>query len=214
MTFLFYFHLFYSQINYASSLKGSYILDNSNHIVRVSSILSQREDHFMLASCKETFIIIKLSNEIKIKTIEIQNQEWLSNFVKTIKVSITGDFIPLNVFHLKKTRKKIVLNIDAQEFTSIVKIEMNEFWGDHDFFAITAIKIFGVTLIDEFMEKNKKKPLKYSGNDTNDKICFLKKGKKKSQKRNYNLRLVMIILLTICILIILNILYKLVNIAM
>lgn len=139
--------------NFASSSSGSFIFQSSKNLNGPSSIITPKANNYLTGKCEYSFITIKLAHEIKIKKIEIQNSEWLSNFVTKIKVSILVDskYVIIGIFDLKLTRNTNSIDIDSKYFSSMLTIEFLEFKGKHNFFTVTSVKVFGTTLIEEFL---------------------------------------------------------------
>lgn len=165
-----------ANFNYASSTNGSIILETFPVLKHPSSILSTNPDNYLLSECKPLSMKIKLTDEIFITSIELQNCEWLSNFVTKIKLYITNDDIYIGTFKLLPTRNKIKIKVLKAEYTSILRIEFVEFKGEHDYFALSHLKVFGKTLMQGMMEL-KKKNVKSIGFNKNSQMMRRKVGK-------------------------------------
>ncbi|KAM0674822.1 hypothetical protein GVAV_001641 [Gurleya vavrai] len=182
--------------NYASSNCGAYIFQSSKNIYHSNSILIPQNDYYLYGECKYSYITIKLGHEIKISKIEVQNLEWLSNFVSNVKISIMVDnaYFCLGTYKLKRTREKICIDVETKKFSSLLTFEFLDFEGGHKFFTITNIKVYGVSLFDEFLViyhkvVNRKNGIKKEKGQNDAKvsksvIASFKKNKKYKKKDN------------------------------
>ncbi|EJW03436.1 hypothetical protein EDEG_02201 [Edhazardia aedis USNM 41457] len=166
--------------NYASSVSGSFVITSSKHIKRVDALLNSNDNHYIMGKCKEGTIIIKLSREIKITGVEIRNFEWLSSFVKRLKLSVWSDkcFKEIAIYNCKQTREKIFIPIQTQLFSAILKIDFKSFSGRHDFFTLNTLKVYGITMIEDYVWMNSHE--KYNKNlydEFNTKISMLEQSK-------------------------------------
>lgn len=134
--------------NYASSICGSYIVYSSKNISRPESLFS--DAGYSIGNCVPGSIVLQLCNDVKIKTIQIENKEYLSSFVRKIRFSsfIDGEWEHLGEFDCEFTRKKQEFNISSVFYTRILKIEFLEFLGKHSIFTLNSLKVFGETVLD------------------------------------------------------------------
>lgn len=179
-----------SGINYASSHMGTYILDHTPELRNVSSILKSN-DHYLIGTCKKVFIIIKLPQELNVTSIEFQNNEWLSNFIHRFELLAANNnkFVQLGQFEAKRTRNKQVFLINMNFFTSTIKIEINSYYGRHDFFTLTHFKVYGSTILEKIMaSKNSQLIVKQDfvdENTTSNLEIYTEDFKKKNQMFGY-----------------------------
>lgn len=183
--------LIYCNINYASSSIGAYVIESYPSLKHANNLLSSNPDNYLYALCKPTSITIKLIDRIQITSIELQNCEWLSNFVTKIMVYITDEDKCIGQFNLNPTRNKIKINVPESEYTSIVRIVFLEFIGSHEIFTLTHLKIYGRTFMDDLINKRVKECRNIRDNRSGEvskrkyedvKINFEKKKKYKNIK--------------------------------
>lgn len=153
---LFYFLSIFGRINHASSQHGAYIIDSSQTLNRPQAIMNSREDHYLIGKCIPSFIKIKLPNELRISTLEIQNCEWLSSFVKKIEL-IGNANVKIGTYYIKTTRDKVTIEIDCKHYVSELTINFLEFYGVHENFTITHLRIYGNTLLEDMVTMSKEK---------------------------------------------------------
>lgn len=138
--------------NYASSICGAFLLYNSDSLERADAILKPNTEHYAIGDCRPTYLIIKLCNEVKIKTIELQNREFLSSFPKQIKFYcfVKNDWIGLGTFDCQFTRKKQKFEIKTNVYTKVLRIDILSFIGKHSIFTLTSLSVYGKTIIDQW----------------------------------------------------------------
>ncbi|TBU07969.1 Sad1/UNC-like domain-containing protein [Hamiltosporidium magnivora] len=141
--------------NYASNICGSFILMSSDHIKRAETILNTKNDNYLMGKCKESFIIVRLCDEIKIKLIILQNLEWQASFPKSVKFSILNNqnWYEIGTFELLKKRSPQSFTLNSPHFSNILKIEILDFNGKFDIFTLSSLKVFGTTMMEDFKEK-------------------------------------------------------------
>ncbi|KAM0678373.1 hypothetical protein BDAP_001087 [Binucleata daphniae] len=139
--------------NFASSSSGSFVFQHSKNLNRPNSVITPKSNYYLTGKCKYSYLTIKLAHSVRIKRIEITNNEWFASFITKIKISILVDekYVSLGVFDLKVTRKTNKINIDTKYFSSMLNLEFIGFSGKHDFFTISSVQVYGTTLIEEFL---------------------------------------------------------------
>jgi hypothetical protein len=131
---------------------GAFVVFTDENIKRSGSILNPKDDYYMIGKCRKTFLVIKLCKEVKINLIETQNLEWLSSFPLVIGFSVLSNdrWVDLGTFYCKTTRKPQLFKIEMSCFSSILKVDILEFQGKHEYFTLTHLKVYGTTMIEDF----------------------------------------------------------------
>ncbi|CAK8691686.1 unnamed protein product [Clavelina lepadiformis] len=161
-----------SQVNYASQDCGAKVLSNNPEAKHVSAILDENKDMYMLNPCSTNiWFVIELCEPIQVRQIQLANLELFSSSPRVYDLSISERFParewkPLGTFEARNERtvQTFAPNREELMFTKYLKFEMKSHFGNEHFCPLTLLRVFGVSMVEEYEQVNEDKDLK----ETND----------------------------------------------
>ena len=163
--------------NYASVDCGARLLYHSPGMKNAAGLLNNSKDSYMLVkcACPDRHVVIELCQEVRIDSIAISNHEHFSSnfervkllFKRTLKEpgmmeswvragewASDGKRQGEQVFHLTS-----IDNNGSGTFTRIIKIQFEGSLKGWDSFycPVTSIKVFGKTMMEEYVEEQQEK---------------------------------------------------------
>ncbi|CAJ1958505.1 unnamed protein product [Sphenostylis stenocarpa] len=148
-----------AEYNYASASKGAKVLSSNKEARGASDILSRNKDKYLRNPCssEEKFVVIELSEETLVKTIEIANFEHHSSNFKDFELHgslvyptdswiFLGNFTALNV----KQARRFVLQ--EQKWVRYLKLNLQSHYGSEFYCTISIFEVYGVDAIERMLE--------------------------------------------------------------
>ncbi|KAK7322358.1 hypothetical protein VNO77_25737 [Canavalia gladiata] len=145
--------------NYASASKGAKVLASNKEAKGASDILSRNKDKYLRNPCSsdEKFVIIELSEETLVKTIEIANFEHHSSNLKDFELhgslvyptdvwAFLGNFTAANV----KQAQRFVL--EEPKWVRYLKLNLQSHYGSEFYCTLSIIEVYGVDAIERMLE--------------------------------------------------------------
>eukprot|EP00039_Didymoeca_costata_P013178 m.196328 g.196328 ORF g.196328 m.196328 type:complete len:1038 (+) comp15698_c1_seq4:348-3461(+) len=148
-------------VNYAHVDCGAQILGNTKSTKNQAMVLTTKPDQYMMSPCEESmFLIMELCDEVQVHMIEITNQELFSGSFDKVRVLLSDDY-PLKKDSWKlvetftkkdKLQKQLYRISEPSIFSKYLRLEFElEEKGRDDYLCtITSIKVFGVTMMEEY----------------------------------------------------------------
>ncbi|XP_078434453.1 galactose-binding protein [Wolffia australiana] len=147
------------EYNYASAAKGAKVLAFNKEAKGGSNILDKDKDKYLRNPCsvEEKFIIIELSEETLVDTIEIVNFEHYSSNLKDFEllsslvyptaswVSI-GNFTASNVKHVQR------FVVQEPKWTRYLKLNLLTHYGSEFYCTLSALEVYGVDAVERMLE--------------------------------------------------------------
>jgi len=146
-----------TQVNYASQDCGAKILSHNSEADHTFAILDEDKDYYMLNPCTANiWFVIELCEPIQVRQIQMANYELFSSPAKNFNIYISEryparDWRLLGSFEASNNRELQTFE-PAQElmFAKYVKFEMKSHFGSEHFCPISIIRIFGVSMVEEY----------------------------------------------------------------
>ena len=162
---------FKDRFNYASSSCSARILSSNPETLSASAVLSANKDAYMRNSCsvKNKFLVVELCEDVKVDGIILGNYELFSSTFKGFKVHAaikSTDPSQQIIWKLLLTAQMSsdskflhsdqAFPIESSLFFKYLRIEFDdEFHGHEELCPLSALKVYGKNMIDEFVEEHK-----------------------------------------------------------
>ncbi|KAE8687868.1 Galactose-binding protein isoform 10 [Hibiscus syriacus] len=147
------------EYNYASASKGAKVLAYNKEAKGASNILGRDEDKYLRNPCsaEEKFVVIELSEEILVDTIEIANFEHYSSNLKQFELlgslvfptdvwTNLGNFTAANV----KLSQRFVLQ--EPKWVRYLKLNLLSHYGLEFYCTLSVIEVYGVDAVERMLE--------------------------------------------------------------
>ncbi|KAK8672138.1 hypothetical protein V6N13_110512 [Hibiscus sabdariffa] len=147
------------EYNYASASKGAKVLTYNKEAKGASNILGRDEDKYLRNPCsaEEKFVVIELSEETLVDTIEIANFEHYSSNVKQFELlgslvfptdvwTNLGNFTAANV----KLAQRFVLQ--EPKWVRYLKLNLLSHYGSEFYCTLSVIEVYGVDAVERMLE--------------------------------------------------------------
>ncbi|KAJ1385212.1 SUN domain [Sesbania bispinosa] len=148
-----------AEYNYASASKGAKVLGSNKEAKGVSNILSRDKDKYLRNPCsaEEKFVIIELSEETLVDTIEIANFEHHSSNLKDFEIHgslnfptgvwvFLGNFTALNVKHAQRFVLK------EPKWVRYLKLNLQSHYGSEFYCTLSVVEVYGVDAVERMLE--------------------------------------------------------------
>lgn len=148
-----------TEYNYASSAKGAKVLDSNKEAKGASNILSKDKDKYLRNPCSadEKFVIIELSEETLVDTIEIANFEHYSSNLKDFELlgslvyptdawEKLGNFSAGNVKHAQR------FSLPEPKWVRYLKLNMLSHYGSEFYCTLSSIEVYGIDAVERMLE--------------------------------------------------------------
>ncbi|WCJ35021.1 Galactose-binding protein [Euphorbia peplus] len=147
------------EYNYASASKGAKVLDSNKEAKGASNILGKDKDKYLRNPCSAEgkFVVIELSEETLVNTIEIANFEHYSSNVKefellgslsypTEKWIKLGNFTAGNVKHAQR------FTLDESQWVRYLKLNLLSHHGTEFYCTLSVVEVYGVDAVERMLE--------------------------------------------------------------
>ncbi|KAL3565439.1 hypothetical protein D5086_033485 [Populus alba] len=147
------------EYNYASASKGAKVLAFNKEAKGASNILVGDKDKYLRNPCsaEEKFVVIELSEETLVDTIEIANFEHYSSNLKHFEllgslVYPTGDWVKLgnftaaNVKHAQRFTLQVLIGV------RYLRLNLLSHYGSEFYCTLSVIEIYGVDAVEQMLE--------------------------------------------------------------
>ncbi|KAF5187451.1 Sun domain-containing protein [Thalictrum thalictroides] len=145
--------------NYASASKGAKVLAFNKEAKGASNVLDKDKDKYLRNPCsaEEKFVIIELSEETLVDTIEIANFEHHSSNLKDFEllgslayptdrwVSL-GNFTAGNVKHAQR------FILQDPKWVRYLKLDLLSHYGSEFYCTVSAVEVYGVDAVERMLE--------------------------------------------------------------
>ncbi|KHN24802.1 Hypothetical protein glysoja_037144 [Glycine soja] len=154
-----------AEYNYASASKGAKVLASNKEARGASDILSRNKDKYLRNPCssEEKFVVIELSEETLVKTIEIANFEHHSSNFKEFElygslVYPTDAWIFLGNFTASNVKQAQRFVLEEQKWMRYIKLNLQSHYGSEFYCTLSIVEVYGVDAIERMLEDLIDKP--------------------------------------------------------
>lgn len=148
-----------AEYNYASSSKGAKVLDHNKEAKGAPNIITGDKNEYLRNPCssEDKFVILELSEETLIDTVEIANFEHHSSNLKGFEVFGSsvypteswvklGDFTAVNL----KNSQRFVLH--EPKWVRYVKLNLRSHYGTGFYCTLSVLRVYGVDAVEMMLE--------------------------------------------------------------
>jgi hypothetical protein len=148
--------------NFASHAAGAVILDKSPASAKgYHNLLNDDKDKYGISPCAENkWMVIGLSEEVLITSVEIVNYEKYSSLVKDFQLLASSsypvdDWIDLGMYTAQPMLGKQLFNITnlSDAHTRYLKVKLLSHYSDESLCTLSQIKVYGMTVIASFQQE-------------------------------------------------------------
>ncbi|KAL9273930.1 SUN domain-containing protein [Drosera capensis] len=145
--------------NYASATKGAKVLTFNKEAKGASNILGKDKDKYLRNPCsaEEKFVIIELSEETLVDTIEIANFEYYSSNLKDFEIlgSLaypTDTWVSLGNFTAGSAKLAQRFTLPEPRWARYLKLHLLSHYGSEFYCTLSSIEVYGVDAIERMLE--------------------------------------------------------------
>ncbi|KAL6498387.1 hypothetical protein OROHE_026655 [Orobanche hederae] len=157
-----------AEYNYASASKGAKVLSYNKEAKGASNILNSDKDKYLRNPCstEEKFVVIELSEETLVDTIEIANFEHHSSNLKDFEllgspVYPTDSWIKLGNFTAANVKHAQRVVLPEPKWVRYVRLNLLSHHGSEFYCTLSVLEVYGVDAVEKMLEDmvlDEKKP--------------------------------------------------------
>lgn len=145
--------------NYASASKGAKVLAYNKEAKGASNILGRDKDKYLRNPCsaEEKFVVIELSEETLVDTIQIANFEHYSSNLKDFELSGSlvyptdtwgklGNFTAVNAKHAQR------FVLQEPKWVRYLKLNLSSHYGSGFYCTLSVVEVYGVDAVEKMLE--------------------------------------------------------------
>ncbi|XP_031385727.1 SUN domain-containing protein 4-like [Punica granatum] len=147
------------EYNYASASKGAKVLAYNKEAKGTSNILGKDMDKYLRNPCSAEvkFVIIELSEETLVCTIEIANFEHHSSNLKDFEVLgnliyPTENWVKLGHFTAKKVKQSQRFTLKEPKWARYLKLDLLSHYGSEFYCTLSTVKVYGIDAVEHMLE--------------------------------------------------------------
>ncbi|KAH7519747.1 hypothetical protein FEM48_Zijuj08G0070000 [Ziziphus jujuba var. spinosa] len=148
-----------TEYNYASASKGAKVLAFNKEAKGASNILGRDKDKYLRNPCsaEEKFVIIELSEETLVDTIEIGNFEHYSSNLKDFEllgslVYPTDQWIKLGNFNSTNVKLAQRFVLPEPKWVRYLKLNLLSHYGSEFYCTLSVVEVYGVDAVERMLE--------------------------------------------------------------
>lgn len=145
--------------NYASSSKGAKVLASNKDAYGASNILSKDKDKYLRNPCsaEEKFVVIELSEETIVDTVEIANFEHHSSNLKEFEllgsqVYPTDTWTKLGNFTKGNTKHAQRFVLPEPTWVRYLKLNLLSHYGSEFYCTLSVLEVYGMDAVERMLE--------------------------------------------------------------
>ncbi|KAL9234241.1 hypothetical protein vseg_009131 [Gypsophila vaccaria] len=145
--------------NYASAAKGAKVLDSNKEAKGASNILNKDKDKYLRNPCsaEDKFVVIELSEETLVDTIEIANFEHYSSNLKEFGLlgSLaypTQTWVELGNFSAGNVKHAQTFTLPEPKWVRYLKLKIFSHHGSEFYCTLSSIEVYGVDAVERMLE--------------------------------------------------------------
>ncbi|KAK9161972.1 hypothetical protein Syun_002874 [Stephania yunnanensis] len=148
-----------AEYNYASAAKGAKVLASNREAKGAGNILGKDKDKYLRNPCsaEEKFVVIELSEETLVDTIEIANFEHHSSNLKNFELlgsmiyptdqwASLGNFTAGNVKHAQR------FVLPDPKWVRYLKLDLLSHYGSEFYCTLSSVEVYGVDAVERMLE--------------------------------------------------------------
>ncbi|KAJ6800329.1 uncharacterized protein M6B38_285875 [Iris pallida] len=147
------------EYNYASATKGAKVLEYNKEAKGASNILDKDKDKYLRNPCsaEEKYVVVELSEETLVDTIEIANFEhYSSNFrdfeLLSSSVYPTDSWVKLGNFTAQNAKHAQRFTLPEPKWVRYLKVNLLSHYGSEFYCTLSVVKVFGVDAVEKMLE--------------------------------------------------------------
>ncbi|KMZ72568.1 hypothetical protein ZOSMA_161G00170 [Zostera marina] len=147
------------EYNYASSSKGAKVLDFNKESKGASNVLSKDKDKYLRNPCSAgaKHVVIELSEETLVITIEIGNFEHYSSNLKEFELLSsltypTDSWVKIGNFTAANVKHKQRFVIPEPKWGRYLKLNLLTHYGSEFYCTLSVLQVFGVDAVETMLE--------------------------------------------------------------
>lgn len=147
------------EYNYASATKGAKVLAYNKEAKGASNILGKDVDKYLRNPCSAEgkFVIVELSEETLVCTIEIANFEHYSSNLKEFEVlgSLvypTENWVKLGHFTANNVKQSRRFRLEEPQWVRYLKLDLLNHYGSEFYCTLSTVKVYGVDAVEHMLE--------------------------------------------------------------
>ncbi|KAF8022995.1 hypothetical protein BT93_F0491 [Corymbia citriodora subsp. variegata] len=148
-----------AEYDYASASKGAKVLTFNKEAKGASNILGKDMDKYLINPCsaEDKFVIIELSEETLVYTVEIANFEHHSSNVKDFQVlgSLvypTKTWVNLGQFTAKNVKQSQRFRLSEPQWVRYLKLDLLSHYGSEFYCTLSNVRVYGVDAVERMLE--------------------------------------------------------------
>uniref|UniRef100_A0A5B6YN45 SUN domain-containing protein n=1 Tax=Davidia involucrata TaxID=16924 RepID=A0A5B6YN45_DAVIN len=148
-----------AEYNYASASKGAKVLAYNKEAKGASNILSRDKDKYLRNPCsaEEKFVVIELSEETLVDTIEIANFEHYSSNLKDFElfgssVYPTDTWVKLGNFTAGSVKHAQRFVLQDPKWVRYLKLNLLSHYGSEFYCTLSVVEVYGVDAVERMLE--------------------------------------------------------------
>lgn len=147
------------EYNYASANKGAKVLVSNKEAKGASNILDKDKDKYLRNPCsvEEKFVVVELSEETLVDTIEIANFEHYSSNFKDFEllsslVYPTDNWVKLGNFTAENVKHAQRFALQEPKWARYLKLNLLSHYGSEFYCTLSTVEVYGVDAIERMLE--------------------------------------------------------------
>ncbi|XP_068648992.1 SUN domain-containing protein 4-like isoform X2 [Aristolochia californica] len=147
------------EYNYASAAKGAKVLAFNKEAKGASNILDKDKDKYLRNPCsaEEKFVVVELSEETLVDTIEIANFEHYSSNFKDFELlssSIypTDNWVELGNFTAGSVKHAQRFTLPEPKWARYIKLNLLSHYGSEFYCTLSVLEVYGVDAVERMLE--------------------------------------------------------------
>lgn len=147
------------EYNYASASKGAKVLAFNKEAKGASNVLGKDKDKYLRNPCsaEEKFVVIELSEETLVDTIEIANFEHYSSNLKDFEllgslVYPTDSWVRLGNFTAANVKHSQRFTLQEPQWVRYLKLNLLSHYGSEFYCTLSIVEVYGVDAVERMLE--------------------------------------------------------------
>lgn len=147
------------EYNYASAKKGAKVLDCNKEAKGASNILGKDKDKYLRNPCsvEQKYVIVELSEETLVDTVEIGNFEHYSSNLKDFELYSslmypTDNWVKLGNFTAQNVRHAQRFSLSEPKWARYLKFNMLSHYGSEFYCTLSVVEVYGVGAVEKMLE--------------------------------------------------------------
>ncbi|KAL8153876.1 hypothetical protein V2J09_011636, partial [Rumex salicifolius] len=148
-----------AKYNYVSSGKGAKVLDFNKECKGASHILVKDKDKYLRNPCsaEEKFVVMELSEETLVSTVQIANFEHYSSNLKEFEilgslVYPTDSWVKLGSFTAENVKHAQMFPLPEPKSVRYLKLDLLSHYGSEFYCTLSSIEVYGVDAVEWMLE--------------------------------------------------------------